>query len=204
MSQTERADADISDLRWAIIPRSDQINAEQLLIGPRTIKVTSVQIGSDEQPVIVHYEGEDGRPYKPSKTQRKVILFAWGPDGHTWIGKSMTIYCDPKIKFGGEEVGGIRISHISDIEQDLKLALTASKGKKAVHVVKRLVPTATVDHAAIMRSARAVDELRDAFRGAYRSSTDAKVKEELKAEYDNRMAELTRAGSVDPQSGEIT
>ena len=194
----------IEDLRPTIVPKSDQLNAEQLLGGPMTITVTEVRIGStDEQPIAIHYVNDGGRPYKPSKTQRKVLLFAWGQDGRAWIGRSMTIYCDPKIKFGGEEVGGIRISHISDIERDLQVSLTATKGKKALHVIKRLV-IATVDHTAIMRSARDVDELKDAFRGAYRSSTDAKVKDELKVEYDKRMAELTRAGSVDPQSGEIT
>lgn len=131
--------ATVEDLRPTIMPRSDQLNSEQLLGGPITITVTDVRIGNDEQPVIINYVGDDGRPYKPSKTQRKVLLFAWGQNGRDWIGRSMTLFCDPKIKFGGEEVGGIRISHISDIERDLQLSLTATKGKKAAHVVKRLV-----------------------------------------------------------------
>lgn len=137
--------ATVEDLRSTILPRSDQLNSEQLLGSPITIKVTDVRIGNDEQPVIVLYENDGGRPYKPSKTQRKVLLFAWGPDGRNWIGRSMTLYCDPKIKFGGEEVGGIRISHISDIERDLQLSLTATKGKKAAHIVKRLVPKAPME-----------------------------------------------------------
>ena len=130
--------ATVEDLRSTIVPRSDQINAEQLLGGPRTIKVTEVRIGNDEQPVCIHYEGDEGRVYKPSKTQRKVLIFAWGSDGREWIGRAMTIFCDPKIKFGGEEVGGIRISHLSDIERDVQVSLTATKGKKALHVIKRL------------------------------------------------------------------
>ena len=133
--------ATVEDLRATIVPKSDQLNSEQLLGGPITVTVTNVKIGSEEQPVIINYEGDNGRPYKPSKTQRKVLLFAWGPDGRDWIGRSMTLYCDPKIKFGGEEVGGIRISHISDIERDLQLSLTATKGKKTAHIVKRLQAT---------------------------------------------------------------
>jgi len=130
---------DVSDLRSTIIPKSDQLNSEQLLAGPMTVRVTDVRIGnSDEQPISVHYEGEAGRPYKPCKTMRKVLILAWGPDGRDWAGKSMSLYCDPQVKFGGAEVGGIRISHLSDIDRDIQVSLTATKGKKALHTIKRL------------------------------------------------------------------
>ena len=130
---------DVSDLRPTIVPKSDQLNAEQLLAGPITIRVTDVRIGSgDEQPVHVHYEGENGRPFKPCKTMRKVLILGWGPDGRDWIGKSMTLYNDPQVKFGGAEVGGIRISHMSDIERAIQVSLTATKGKKALHRIDQL------------------------------------------------------------------
>lgn len=130
---------DVSDLRSTIIPKSDQLNSEQLLAGPMTVRVTDVRIGnSDEQPISVHYEGEAGRPFKPCKTMRKVLILAWGPDGREWVGKSMSLYCDPQVKFGGAEVGGIRISHLSDIDRDIQVSLTATKGKKALHTIKRL------------------------------------------------------------------
>jgi hypothetical protein len=129
---------DISDLRSTIIPKSDQLNSEQLIAGPITVTVTDVRIGGAEQPISVHYEGEAGRPYKPCKTMRKVLIFAWGPDGREWVGKSMTLYNDPQVKFGGDEVGGIRISHMTDIERNIQLSLTATRGKKALHTIKRL------------------------------------------------------------------
>lgn len=130
---------DVSDLRATIVPKSDQLNSEQLLAGPMTIKVTDVRIGSgDEQPVVVHYEGENGRPFKPCKTMRKVLILAWGPDGRDWVGRCMSLYCDPQVKFGGAEVGGIRISHLTDIDRDIQVSLTATKGKKALHVIKRM------------------------------------------------------------------
>jgi hypothetical protein len=129
---------DISDLRSTIIPKSDQLNSEQLIAGPITVTVTDVRIGGAEQPISVHYEGEAGRPYKPCKTMRKVLIFAWGPDGREWVGKSMTLYNDPQVKFGGDEVGGIRISHMTDIERNIQLSLTATRGKKALHTIKLL------------------------------------------------------------------
>ncbi|MDQ0068310.1 hypothetical protein J2W34_000084 [Variovorax boronicumulans] len=129
---------DIADLRGTIVPRSDQINSEQLLAGPKTITISDVRAGSQEQPVILHYEGDEGRPYKPCLTMRKVLVFTWGEDGRQWIGKSMTLFNDPEVRFGGQTVGGIRISHLSDIEKDVKISLTATKGKKALHTIQRL------------------------------------------------------------------
>lgn len=177
---------EISDLRPTIIPKSDQMNAEQLLSGPMTITVSEVRIGSADQPVIINFEGDDGRPFKPSKTMRKVLIFAWGPDGSQWPGKSMTLYCDESVRFGGSQVGGIRISHLSDIEREMSLSLTATKGKKSVHTIKRLV----IDHARNISQAPDVASLKAAFNAAYRAAADDAGKAAFKAARDARLAEL--------------
>lgn len=133
------------DLRDTIVPKSDQLNAEQLLSGPITITVTDVRRGGGEdQPVIIHYEGEGGRPYKPCKSMRKVLVFAWGADGSLWTGRSMTLFNRPDVKFGGEEVGGIRISHLSHIDRDIAISLTATRGRKEQTRIKRLDESQTV------------------------------------------------------------
>lgn len=131
--------SDVSNLRDTIVPKSDQLNAEQLLSAPMTIVVTDVKRGSGaDQPVILNYLNDEGRPYKPCKTCRKILIFAWGDDGSEWIGKRMTLYCDPDIKFGGVKVGGIRISHLSDIERDMAVSLNVTKGKKGEFVIRKL------------------------------------------------------------------
>lgn len=125
---------DVSDLRSTIVPKSDQLNADQLLGIDMTITVTDVRVGmSEEQPVVIHYEGDEGRPFKPCKTMRRVLIFAWGEDGRKWIGRSMTLYQDPQVRFGNMTVGGIRISHLSHIEREIAVSLNATKGKKAMH-----------------------------------------------------------------------
>jgi hypothetical protein len=131
---------DVTDIRPTIVPKSDQLNSEQLLSGPRVIVVSDVTGGSSkEQPLTVHYDGEEGRPYKPGLTMRKLLAHAWGHDATQWIGKSMELYCDPNVRFGGEVVGGIRISRMSDINtKGIRVSLTASKGKKALHEVELL------------------------------------------------------------------
>ena len=132
----------MSNMRAAIIPKSDQINYEDFLGGKSlTIKVERVVVKLGEQPVTVHYEGENGRPYKPCKTMSRVLVELWGDDETAYIGRSMTLYGDPSVVFGGQAVGGIKISHMSHIRGTATLTLTVSRGKKAVFVIKPLILT---------------------------------------------------------------
>jgi len=92
--------SEATNLKDTIVPKSDQLNAEQLLSTSMTITITGVSRGVGEQPVIINYKNDEGRPFKPCKTMRKVLIFAWGDDGREWVGKSMTLFCDPDVKFG--------------------------------------------------------------------------------------------------------
>ena len=69
---------------------------------------------------------------------RRVLIGAWGDNGAEWIGRSMTLYCDPEVKFGGVKVGGIRISHLSHIDGDLNLSLTVTRSKRAPYTVRKM------------------------------------------------------------------
>ena len=120
-----------------IKPKSDQLNADDLLVGPMTVTVTDVKRGPVDQPVHISIEGQ--QPYKPCKSLRLVIISALCDKGADWIGKSMTLYCDPSVKFGGVELGGIRISHMSDIKAVMNIMLTASRGRKSMFTIKPLV-----------------------------------------------------------------
>jgi hypothetical protein len=181
---------DVTNLRTTIVPKSDQLNAEQLLAGPMTVTVTDVRTSaSDEQPVVIHYEGENGRPYKPCKTMRKVLVLAWGEDGRQWAGQSMTLYNDPAVKFGGAEVGGIRISHLTGIDRDIQLSLTATRGKKVTHTIRRLDAHAL--HLAAINAAATEAALKAAYETAYKSTRDAAKRAEFVAAKDARKAELS-------------
>ena len=138
------------DMTASIAPRSDQLNAEDLLSGPRTVTITDVHQGaSTEQPVdIVTAEFGTGRPWKPSKTVRRILVAAWGPEASTYVGRRATIYRDPDVKFGGMAVGGIRVSHLSHIDRPLTVALTVTRGKRAPFVVKPLTEPAPAPAAA--------------------------------------------------------
>jgi hypothetical protein len=74
---------------------------------------------------------------------RRVLILAWGEDGNKWQGKSMRLYHDPAVKFGGDEVGGIRISHLSHIDKTISVKLSATKAKKALHVIEPMKSAVT-------------------------------------------------------------
>lgn len=190
--------ATVEDLRPTIIPKSDQLNAEQLLGGPMTVTVSDVRLGSsEEQPVIVHYVNEGGRPFKPCKTMRKVLIHAWGPDGRDWIGRAMTLYNDPAVKFGGEDVGGIRISHLTDIERDVKVSLTSTRGKKAKYEIKRL-SSPVAGQLADITGSPTIEALKENFGASYKATKEAAARAQLKAAYDARLKALSEAPPSDP------
>lgn len=132
----------VPDMAASIVPRSDQINADDILCGPITVTITDVTRGTAEQPVNVDLAEFPGRAYRPSKTVRRILVAAWGPDASTYAGRRMTLYRDPDVTFGREKVGGIRISHLSHIDKRLEIALTVTRGRRAMFTVEPLVDNA--------------------------------------------------------------
>ena len=113
----------------SIVPKSNQLNADDLLIGPITVKITKVSRGDKEQPITVEIEGR--QPYKPCKSMRRVLIATWSDDPAAWIGQQMTLFCDPTVLWAGVKVGGIRISHLSGLEKPKTFLLTKTRGTKA-------------------------------------------------------------------------
>lgn len=129
----------MNDMLGTIIPKSDQLNADDLLGGRTiTITVTGVDITMNEQPVAIHFEGDEGKPYRPGKSMRRVLVNVWGPDANAYVGRSMTLYRDDTVKFGGLDVGGIRISHMSHMKGAITMALTATRAIRKPFTVKPL------------------------------------------------------------------
>lgn len=130
--------SDTSDLSNTIVPNSNQLNADDLMIGPITVKITDVTRGSKDQPISIKIPPH--QPFLPGKSMRRVLISIWGKNGKDWVGKSLTLYCDPAVKFGGVAVGGIRISNASHIDQAQTMMLTTTRSKRAPFTVKPLEP----------------------------------------------------------------
>ena len=116
--------------------RSDQINYVDLgHEGLQEIKVTSahqVDDGKGGLKTVINYEGDNGRPYKPSKGMDRLIQckFGWGIDSDNWIGKSILLVGNKEVVWAGSAHGGIQIKALSDIGKDGFVELVALNGKK--------------------------------------------------------------------------
>lgn len=172
------------DLRTTIIPKSDQLNADDLIGETRTIKVTKVLLTAEaDQPVALNYEGDNGKPYKPCKSMRRVLVKLWGPDGNDFAGRRMTLYRDDKVLFGGMAVGGIRISHMSDIgDKEVTMALTAKRADRRPYTVRPLVEQRPKVSPAGTGAARSYAETLEAQTAAFTSAP------ELRSWWDDQVA----------------
>ena len=186
----------MTDMLATVIPKSDQLNADDLIGGRSlTIKVTKVAGVSGDQPIAISFEGDNGKPYKPCKSMRRVLIHLWGDKGQEYVGRSMTLYCDPDVKFGGLAVGGIRISHMSHITREVTVMLTATKANRKPFTVKPLVVSdaPNADEAiASIEQAKTLDDLKAVFTAVqktFKNSTDFarihEAKEKRKTELSN-------------------
>ncbi len=129
----------MTDLRATIAPKSDQLNADDLIGRALTIKVTGVKLCAEpDQPIAINFEGDNGKPYKPCKSMRRVLVQIWGSDGNAFVGRRMRLYRDDKVQFGGMAVGGIRISQMSDMAGPVTMALTATRANRKPYTVQPL------------------------------------------------------------------
>lgn len=136
------SEATNADIAAASAPRSDQLNADSLIAGPITVTVESVHRGNKEQPIIIELEGHPGTPWKPCKGMLRILIAGWSDNPREWIGKRLTLFRNPAVKYAGVAVGGIEISHMSDIPKQLEATKTIAKGIKSPFIVKRLEPEA--------------------------------------------------------------
>jgi hypothetical protein len=155
------------DLSKKIIAKSDQLNADDLIGGPQTFTVVEVKdTGNEDQPVsIILAEWPSNRPFKPSKTVARILAYCLGAETDDWPPNvRMTLFRDEKVKWAGEEVGGIRVSHLSHIKGPQKIALQESKHKKSLHTILPLPDAPTQPPAltdAMIACATDIDQLRE-------------------------------------------
>ena len=155
------------DMTPTLAAKSNQLTSDDLIAGPLTIVVTKVAAGNNEQPVAISYEGDQGKPWYPCKSMRRVLVAAWGVDAKGYIGRSMTLFRDPEVSYSGIKVGGIRISHLSDLDSPLSIALTVTRQKRSPYKVQPLkapvpVPVPAPDTAVPTPAAAAFAECRKA------------------------------------------
>jgi hypothetical protein len=193
---------DISD---TLAPKSDQLDAVDLLGGPQTFTIERVSKGNAEQPVQIHLVGFP-RPWRPGKSMRRVLVASWGPDAAQYVGRRVTLYCDNEVEFGGLMVGGTRIAALSHLDKPKQVPLLIKRGKSAIFVVQPLkeeVPPKVADYMADARAAKTRDEFRAVWKRAHDAGhlTDALAAELTpigKALPDEKPAAVAAVEPVEP------
>lgn len=71
------------------------------------IEKIKTQSGTTKKGVL--YFEENIKPLIVNKTKLKPLVSAFGFETDSWIGKRITLYFDPTVKFGKEVTGGIRV-----------------------------------------------------------------------------------------------
>lgn len=132
------------DISSTIEADSTQVNADDLTGSPRTVTVAGVNKGTADQPVNIELVEFPGRAYRPCKSMRRVLVAAWGKDASAYVGRRMTLFNDPSVKWGGAAVGGVRIAALSHIDKPMTIALTETRGKRKPFTVDPLPETAPI------------------------------------------------------------
>jgi hypothetical protein len=181
------------DIAETLAPKSDQMDYEDLIAGPRTLTISEVRRGpSAEQPVEIAFSDFE-RPWRPAKTMRRLLVAAWSGDASLYVGRKVTLFGDPTVRWAGQEVGGIRVKALSHIDEPVTVALTVSRGKRAQFTVQPLriedtsgrdwlteLAKANGDASAILalghaaKAAGAKRQLLDVIRKAYDDAKEAK------------------------------
>lgn len=158
------------DVSETIAPNSEQVNAEDLIGGPKQVTVTGVRSGTADQPVFIDLAEFPGRTYRPAKSMRRVLVAAWGSDSSNYVGRQMVLFNDPNVKWAGQEVGGIRIRSMSHISTAVRVNLTVTRGKREPFVVEPLISqvdeSAVADWVAAMECAVDLNDLQSAWAAA--------------------------------------
>lgn len=210
----------MSDMDAVTAAKSDQINADDLVGTELLVTVENVIIrAGTEQPITVKLVGHE-KVFRPCKTVARIMKAAWGPDSSVYKGRSMLLYRDDNVTWGGMKVGGIRVRAISHITNPLALALQEKKGSRKMTTVQPLKEQPrqpaedraakwAAGFSAAVSDAADLDAL-DALKAQYQAKLDdlqakrPELASEAFAAFDARAAELSsaREGRTDQQHGD--
>lgn len=127
-------------------PRSDQINADDLIGGPATYTIKAIHPGKAEQKYDIELAEIEGRAWRPPKTVRAILIEAWGDDAANWIGQRVTLFRDESVKFGGQIDPGIRVSHATGLPGNKPFTtspILVSRGKRRRFTIQPLADNPT-------------------------------------------------------------
>ena len=120
----------MTDISHTLQAKADQLNADDIAGQSIIVQIVDARLVRDEkQPIICDISG-GWKPWRPCLTVRRLLSRAMGMDLAGWVGRWVELYCDPTVRYGGQEVGGIRIRAVSGIPEPFTMRLSYTRGKK--------------------------------------------------------------------------
>lgn len=117
---------------------SDRIVGDDLIAGPRTFTVSKVSGVIDEKKkkrLVLQLDGAN-KPFIPCKGMARLLGHFWGADAAKWVGRVLTLYRDPDVRFGADTTGGVRVCAVSDIDRTEKVPIRTSQKSVKTYEVK--------------------------------------------------------------------
>lgn len=158
--------------------KSDQMNAVDF-VKPMVFRIVRVEYNPrQEQPIKLHFDGHDGRPYKPCKSMLRGLVRVWGDDETQWNNKLIELFCDPSVKWAGKDAGGIRIKAISGIAEPFELVVQLNRKQREIQTWDAIPDDAPVEKQFILTHYQNdIEEAKD-------SATLDAIVQTVKVEYD--------------------
>lgn len=137
------------DIAPFIEAESDRITADDLIAGPRTFTIAKIDgtMSEGKRRMVVHLADSPGKPFMPCKGMVRLLGQLWGPDAATWVGRGITLFRDPDVRFGADLTGGVRIAAVTHIDRAQGVSVRASQKKIKSYNVAPLKVEAKADEA---------------------------------------------------------
>ena len=119
-------------MKITIKHRTDQLNADDFIGGPGVFTVAEVKEGKAEQQYDIALVETD-KFWRPPVQVLMLLVAAWGDDAKAWQGRKVELYRDESVTFGRDQVGGIRVSRMTDLpsgDKPFSTKVTATRGKR--------------------------------------------------------------------------
>jgi hypothetical protein len=139
------------DIAPFVAAESDRITADDLIAGPRTFTIERIEgtMAEGKKRMVVHLADSPGKPFMPCKGMVRLLGQLWGPDAAKWVGRGITLFRDPDVRFGADLTGGVRIAAVTHIDRAQPIAVRASQKKVKSYKVEPLkAPAPAADKAA--------------------------------------------------------
>jgi hypothetical protein len=138
------------DIAPFVEAESDRITADDLIAGPRTFTIARIEgtMAEGKRRMVVHLAGSPGKPFMPCKGMVRLLGQIWGPDAAQWVGRGITLFRDPDVRFGADLTGGVRIAAVTHIDSPQNVSVRASQKKIKGYNIKPMAAPAPETDAA--------------------------------------------------------